>query len=195
MSQSLGSMLNSSAKHENNLIPVLSVFSKSWFFLRRIYAISQIRIVRSGLHLVTYPDVGNFCNKSTEITFHKICVQVFLRFSDYSKPSQSVSLIYELAWLAGICKSEENGLKTFGKVAPVTKVAHWFWWYNDNQKPSASAHKHLCDVNCDIPYWSGEFLLHVAIKFANATFCNVSPLHNKWNFSISFPFILHLCTI
>ena len=52
------------------------------------------------------------------------CVQVFLQFSDSSNPSQSVLLIYELAWLAGICKSEENLLKTSYKVAPVTKVTH-----------------------------------------------------------------------
>ena len=57
------------------------------------YAISQLRIVRSGLHLVTYLNVGNFCDKSTETTLHEICVQFFLRFSDSSKPSQSVSLI------------------------------------------------------------------------------------------------------
>ena len=55
------------------------------------YAISQLRIVRSGLHLVTYLYVGNFSDKSTETTLHEICVQVFLRFS--SKPSQSLSLI------------------------------------------------------------------------------------------------------
>ena len=39
------------------------------------------------------------------------------------KPSQSVSLIYELAWLDGILKYEENLLKTSCKAAPVTKVA------------------------------------------------------------------------
>ena len=54
------------------------------------YAISQLRIVRSDLHLVTYLDVGNFCDKSTETTLHEFFVQVFLRFSDPSKPSQSV---------------------------------------------------------------------------------------------------------
>ena len=64
---------------------------------KHIYAISQFRIVHSGLHLVTYLDVGNFCDKSTETTLHEICVQGFLRFSDSNKPSQSVSLIYELA--------------------------------------------------------------------------------------------------
>ena len=64
--------------------------------------------------------------KSTETTLHEVCVQVFLRFSDYSKPSQSLSLIYESAWLAGIGKSEENLFKTSCKVAPVTKVAHIF---------------------------------------------------------------------
>ena len=116
------------------------------------YAISQLRIVRSGLHLVTYLNVGNFCDKSTETTLHEMCVQVFLGFSDSSKPSQSVSLIYELAWLAGIGKSEENLLKTSCKVAPVTKVAHIFWWRHDNQKQSASARERWCDVSCDIPY-------------------------------------------
>ena len=48
------------------------------------YAISQLRIVCSDLHLVTYLDVGNFCDKSTEITLHEISVQVFLRFSNSS---------------------------------------------------------------------------------------------------------------
>ena len=86
------------------------------------YAISQFRIVRSGLHLVTY----YFCDKSTETTVHEICAQVFLRFSNSTKPSQFILLIYELAWLAGICKSEENLLKTSSKVVPVTKVAHIF---------------------------------------------------------------------
>ena len=61
------------------------------------YAISQLRIVRSGLHLVTYLDVGNFWDKSTERTLHEICVQLLLRFSDSNKPSQSVLLINELA--------------------------------------------------------------------------------------------------
>ena len=96
------------------------------------YAISQLRIVRSGLHLVTYLDVVNFCDKSTETTLHEICAQVFLRYSDSSKPSQSVSFIYELAWLAGVLKSEENLLKTSCKVVPVTKVAHISWWRHDN---------------------------------------------------------------
>ena len=76
------------------------------------YAISQLRFVHSGLHLVTYLDVGNFSDKSTERTLHEIIsVQVFLKFSDSSKPSKSVLLIYELAWLSGICKSEENLLE------------------------------------------------------------------------------------
>ena len=61
------------------------------------YAISQLRIVRSGLHLVTYLDVGIFWDKRIEKPLHEICVQGFLRFSDSNKPSQSVSLIYELA--------------------------------------------------------------------------------------------------
>ena len=61
----------------------------------------QLRFVRSALHLVTYLalhlvtylDVGKFCDKSTETTLHEIYVQLFLRFSYSSKPSQSVSLI------------------------------------------------------------------------------------------------------
>ena len=61
------------------------------------YAISQLRIVRSGLHLVTYLDVGNFCDKRIEKTLHEIFVQGFLRFSNSNKPRQSVSLIYEVA--------------------------------------------------------------------------------------------------
>ena len=61
------------------------------------YAISQLQIVRSGLHLVTYLDVGNFCDKRTEKTLHEICVQGFIRFSDSNKPSQSVSLLIEFA--------------------------------------------------------------------------------------------------
>ena len=116
------------------------------------YAISQLRIVRSGLHLVTYLDVGNFCDKSTEKTLYEICLQVYLRFSDSIKPSQSVSSIYELTWLAGIGIFEENLLKTLCKVAPLTKVAHIIWWRHDNRKQSASARERWCDVSCDIPY-------------------------------------------
>ena len=63
--------------------------------MRLQYAISQLRFVRSGLHLVTYLDVGNFSEKSTETTLHAICVRIFLRFSDSSKPGQSVPMIYE----------------------------------------------------------------------------------------------------
>ena len=77
------------------------------------YAISQLQIVCSGLHLVTYLDVGNFCDKSTETSLHEICVQIFLRFSDSSRPSQSVSLIYDLAWLAGIRKSWKKLAQNF----------------------------------------------------------------------------------
>ena len=51
------------------------------------YAISQLRIVRSGLHLVTYLDVGNFCDKRTETNLHENCVQVYLIFS--IPPSQA----------------------------------------------------------------------------------------------------------
>ena len=86
------------------------------------YAISQLQIVRSCLHWVNshLPRCGQLFDKSTETTLHVICKQ-FLRFSDSSKPSSSVCLIYEFAWLAGIRKSEENLLKTSCKVAPGTK--------------------------------------------------------------------------
>ena len=97
--------------------------------------------------------MGNFCDKSTETILHEIGVQLFLRFSDSSKPSQSLSLIYELAWLARIGKSVKNLLKTSCKVAPLTKVAHIFWWRHDNRKQSASARERWCNVGCDIPYW------------------------------------------
>ena len=96
--------------------------------------------------------MGNFFDKSTETTLHEICEEVFLRFSCNSKPNQSVSLIYELALLAGIRKSEENLLKTSRKVSPVTKVAHIFLWRHDNRKQSTSAREHWCGVSCDIPY-------------------------------------------
>ena len=67
--------------------------------------------------------MGNFSDKSTEITLHEICEQVFLRFSDSINPSRSVSLIYEFVLLAGFRKSEDNLLKTSCKVVPVIKVA------------------------------------------------------------------------
>ena len=70
--------------------------------------------------------MGNFSDKSTETILHEICGQVFLRFSDSINQSQSVSLIYEFALLAGFRKSEENLLKTSCKVVPVIKVAHIF---------------------------------------------------------------------
>ena len=78
---------------------LLHGYWKNWKVasLCRQYAISQLRIVCSGLQLVAYLDVGNFCDKRTETTLHEICVQGFLRFSNSNKTSQSVSLIYELA--------------------------------------------------------------------------------------------------
>ena len=126
------------------------------------YAISQLRFVCLGFHLVTYLDVGNFSDKSTETTLHEICVQVFLGFSDSSKPGQSVPLIYKFVWLAGFHKSKENLLKTSWKVVPVIKVAHIFWWCHDNRKHSASAREHWCDVICNIPYYS---LIHAFTMF------------------------------
>ena len=65
--------------------------------------------------------MGNFCDKSTKTMLQEIYAQVFLRFSDSSKPSRSVLLTYKMTWLAEIRKSEENLLKSC-KVAPVAKV-------------------------------------------------------------------------
>ena len=47
-------------------------------------------------------DLGNICDKSTETTLHEICEQVFFffRFSNSSKPSQSISLIYKGATMS-----------------------------------------------------------------------------------------------
>ena len=98
------------------------------------YVISQLRIVRSGFHLVTDLDVGKFCDKSTKTALHEICMQIFLRFSDSSKPSKSVVLIYKFAWLFGFRESEKNLLKTSCKAVSMTKVAHIFWWRHDKQK-------------------------------------------------------------
>ena len=94
--------------------------------------------------------MGNFCHKSTKTTLH----EVFLRFSDSSKPSQSVLLIYKMALLAEIRKSDENLLKAC-KVASVTKVQNnkcIFWWRHDNRKQSTSARELWCDVSCDVSY-------------------------------------------
>ena len=44
------------------------------------YAISQLWIVRSDLHLVTYLDVGNFCDKRTEKLYMEFVCKVFLDF-------------------------------------------------------------------------------------------------------------------
>ena len=70
--------------------------------------------------------MGNFCDKSTEATLHEICVQVFLRFSNSSKPSQSVSLIYECAWLAGFHKSEETCSKRHERLFLRPKLSTYF---------------------------------------------------------------------
>ena len=68
---------------------------------------------------------ATFATKAQKQLYMKFVCKFFYRFSDSSKPSQSVLLIYELAWLAGIHKSDENFnlLKTPCKVAHVTEVA------------------------------------------------------------------------
>ena len=95
------------------------------------------------LSIQVLPRCEEFSDKSTETTLHKMSVQVFLRFSDSSKPDQFVSLILDFVWLARFRKSEENLLKTSWTVGPVIK---------DNQKESACASGHWCDVSWDIPY-------------------------------------------
>ena len=128
--------------------------------------------------------MGNFCNKSTETTLHEMCVHVFLRFSDSNKPSQSVSLIYELAWLAGIGKSEEYLLKTSSKVAPLIKVAHKFWWRQNNRKQSASARERCCNVSCDIPYWLNFGPISLFFHFilsTNPVSVNIILMSKAWS--------------
>ena len=44
------------------------------------YAISQLWIVRSGLHLVTYLDVDNFSSKSQKQLYMKFVCKFFLDF-------------------------------------------------------------------------------------------------------------------
>ena len=58
---------------------------------KKQYAMSQLRIVRSDLHLVTYLNVGNCYDKSLETTLHEICVQVFL-FLDFPYPASQANL-------------------------------------------------------------------------------------------------------
>ena len=115
-------------------------------FSTQEYAKSQFLSVCSGLHLVTYLDMGNFCDKTTETTLHEICVVVFLRFADSSKPSQPVFLINEWARIAGINKSEENLLKTSCKVGPPTTVAHILM--TSRQVKPIGAREYWCDVSC-----------------------------------------------
>ena len=47
------------------LVEMAKVLSMFISYIQCIYTISQLQTVRSGLHLVTYLDVGNFCNQST----------------------------------------------------------------------------------------------------------------------------------
>ena len=70
---------------------------------------------------------ATFATKVQKQLYMKFVRKYFLDFrSDSSKPGQSVSLIYELAGLAVIRKSEDNLLKISCKIAPVTKVARIF---------------------------------------------------------------------
>ena len=120
------------------------------------YAISQLRIVRSGLHLVTYLDVGNFRDKRTENTLHEICVQGFIRFSDSNKSNQSVRLFAN--WLSLLASVNRR------KTCPKLHVRLLLWsklptYFDDvmtiemTSRQSASARGHWCDVSCDIPYY------------------------------------------
>ena len=161
------------------------------------YAVSQLRIVRSGLHLVTYLDVGNFCDNSTDSTLNGICVQVFFRFSDSTKSTQSISLIYEFAWLAGFHKSEENLLKTSCKAVSVTKVAHIFWWLHGHRKQVRQGHVNIdatlveifcithdgllwwCSVACTLLGWRCKKLLFFGHRFEFHCVRSLMSHHNK----------------
>ena len=56
---------------------------------RNEYAISQLRIVRSGLHLVTYLNVGNFCDKRAEKLYMKFVCKVL---PDFPIPTSQANL-------------------------------------------------------------------------------------------------------
>ena len=90
------------------------------------YAISQLRIVRSVLHLVTYLDVGNCCDKSTETTLHEIRGQVFLRFPIPLTQCYPYRQFTNWLGLLEPVNQRKNLLKTSCKIALVTKVAHIF---------------------------------------------------------------------
>ena len=44
---------------------------------KKQYTMSQLRIVRSDLHLVTYLNVGNFCDRSLETIYMKFVCKFF----------------------------------------------------------------------------------------------------------------------
>ena len=97
------------------------------------YAILQLRIVRSGLHLVTYLDVGNFCDKSTETIYMKFVCNFFLDFPIPASQARSELLIYKLAWLAGIRKSIlANFWECCGRSSPPTQDC-WGGGHNTRQ--------------------------------------------------------------
>ena len=64
------------------------------FYLIRHIAITNCPFRFAFSHL---PKCGQLLRQKGRKTLHEICVQGFLKFSDSNKPSQSVSLIYELA--------------------------------------------------------------------------------------------------
>ena len=91
------------------------------------YAISKLQIVRSGLHLITYLNVGNFCDQSTGATLYENFVQVFLRFSDWASLANIHTNHDRFTDRLDLLESEnlrKTCTKTSCKVAPVTKVAH-----------------------------------------------------------------------
>ena len=55
-------------------------------------------MIRSGLHLVTYLDVGNFCdNFKHRNNFIGNLYAIFSKISRFQQAKPSVSLFYELA--------------------------------------------------------------------------------------------------
>ena len=123
----------------------------TWYILNTYWmenAILQLQIVRSSLHIVTYPDVGNFCDKSIETALHEIYVQVFLRFSDSSKPSLSILMIYELAWLLESVNLRKTCSKLHVKLLLWPNCPHIL----KTSWQSASAGEYWCDISWGIPY-------------------------------------------
>ena len=139
-----------------------------WFLLcvcLNEYAISQLQIVRSGLHLVTYLDVGNFWDKRTEKTLHEFVCKVFL---DFPIATSQTNLYRQFTnWLSLL--ESVNIRKTCSKLHVRLILWSKLPTYFDDVTTIEMTSRHSktigkCawtwgDVSCDIPYYymNGNF--------------------------------------